>query len=61
MPTGFEEPKRNALIAEQATVQAEKFQGRLLGEYTNSIFPDQSWHKPRGSAVVDFVRIVPSI
>jgi SAM-dependent methyltransferase len=56
MATGFEIPSHDALIVEQATVQAEKFQGRLLAEYSSYIFPDQSWREPRGSAVVDFVR-----
>ncbi|MGB2787402.1 MAG: methyltransferase domain-containing protein [Candidatus Saccharimonadaceae bacterium] len=56
MPTGFEVPSRDALIAEQATVQAEKFQGRLIAEYNGYIFPGQSWREPRGSAVADFVR-----
>lgn len=56
MSTGFELPNIDALIAEQATVQAEKFQGRLLAVYSNYIFPGQSWREPRGSAIVDFVR-----
>jgi hypothetical protein len=56
MSTSFETPDYDALIAEQATVQAEKFQGRLLADYSSYIFPGQSWREPRGSAVVDFVR-----
>lgn len=56
MSTGFEIPSHEALITEQAAVQAEKFQGRLLAEYSGYIFPGQSWREPRGSAVVDFVR-----
>lgn len=56
MSTGFEIPSHDALIAEQATVQAEKFQGRLLSEYSSYIFPGQRWREPRGSAVVDFIR-----
>lgn len=56
MSTGYEMPSHDALITEQAAVQAEKFQGRLLAEYSSHIFPGQSWREPRGSAVVDFVR-----
>lgn len=56
MFTGFEIPNHEALIVEQTTVQAEKFQGRLLAEYSGYIFPGQNWREPRGSAVVDFVR-----
>ncbi len=56
MSTGFEIPSHSALVAEQATVQAEKFQGRVLAQYSNYIFPGQDWLEPRGSAVVDFVR-----
>lgn len=56
MSAGFEIPSHDALLAEQAFVQAEKFQGRLLAEYSSYIFPGQSWREPRGSAVVDFVR-----
>jgi SAM-dependent methyltransferase len=56
MSTAFESPSHDALIAEQATVQAEKFQGRLLDEYSSYMFPGQDWREPRGSAVADFVR-----
>jgi hypothetical protein len=56
MPAGFEVPSRDTLIAEQALVQAEKFQGRLLREYDNYIFEGQTWREPRGSAVTDFVK-----
>jgi hypothetical protein len=56
MSTGFETPTHEALLAEQATVQAEKFQGRLLAEYSSYFFPGQNWREPHGSAVVDFVR-----
>lgn len=56
MSVGFEIPSHDALVAEQAAVQAEKFQGRLLAEYSSYIFPGQSWREPRGSAMVDFVR-----
>jgi hypothetical protein len=56
MSNGFEIPSHDALIAEQAAVQVEKFQGRQLDEYSSLIFPGQSWREPRGSAVVDFVR-----
>jgi hypothetical protein len=56
MILGFEIPSHDALVAEQAVVQAEKFQGRRLAEYSSYIFPGQSWREPCGSAVVDFVR-----
>jgi len=56
MSTGFEIPSHEALLAEQATVQAKKFQARLLAKYSRYIFPGQSWREPRGSAIVDFVR-----
>ncbi len=56
MSVDFETPSYDALLAEQASVQAEKFQGRILTEYTYHIFPGQSWRKPRGSAVADFIR-----
>jgi hypothetical protein len=53
---GFETVSHEELIAEQAVVQSEKFQGRLLAEYSDYIFPGQDWIQPRGSAVADFVR-----
>ena len=56
MSTNFEIPSHGALLTEQAAVQAEKFQGRLLDEYSNYIFPGQGGTDPRGSAIVDFVR-----
>ncbi|HEX8182633.1 MAG TPA: hypothetical protein VF575_03455 [Candidatus Saccharimonadales bacterium] len=56
MSTDFELPSHDALVAEQTVVQAEKFQGRLLAEYNNYIFPGQEWREPRGSAVVDFIK-----
>lgn len=56
MSASFEQPSYDALIAEQAIVQAEKFQGRTLDEYSSYIFPNQNWPEPRGSAVVDFAR-----
>lgn len=56
MSASFEAPSHDALIAEQETVQAEKFQGRLLAEYSSYMFPGQNWREPRGSAVADFVR-----
>ncbi|HSX07501.1 MAG TPA: hypothetical protein VLG11_01260 [Candidatus Saccharimonadales bacterium] len=56
MPAGFEVPSYEALVAEQATVQAEKFQGRRLAAYNNQIFPGQSLREPCGSAVVDLAR-----
>lgn len=56
MSNGFEIPNHDTLVAEQAVVQAEKFQGRLLREYNDYMFPGQTWREPRGSAVADFVR-----
>lgn len=56
MPPRFEIPTKEALIAEQAKVQAEKHQGRLLREYNYLMFPGQSYREPKGSAVADFVR-----
>ena len=55
MRTSFETPSYDALLVEQAAVQAEKFQGRTLTQYSQLIFPTQHLPKPRGSAVVDFV------
>jgi SAM-dependent methyltransferase len=56
MSTGFEAPNYDTLIAEQAIVQAEKFQGRQLSEYNVYMFPGQGWREPRESAVTDFVK-----
>lgn len=56
MTSRFEAPSYTELVAEQAIVQVEKFQGRLLAEYSDYFFPCQSWREPRGSAVVDFAR-----
>lgn len=58
MSSSHEEPRYAALLAEQAAVQAGKFQGRLLDEYSSYIFPGLNWRKPRGSAVADFVKPV---
>lgn len=56
MSNQFELPTHDALLAEQELVQAEKFQGRLLAEYSRYIFPGQKWREPRGGALVDFVK-----
>lgn len=56
MTASYERPNHEALLAEQAVVQAEKVTGRLLQEYSDLIFPDQNWREPRGSAMVDFVK-----
>lgn len=56
MSAGFEMPRHDDLLAEQALVQAEKFQSRLLGEYSSYLFPGQQDREPGTSAVVDFVR-----
>ncbi len=56
MSTTFEITSHDDLIAEQAIVQANKFQGRLLDEYSSYIFPGQRWREPRGSTVVDFIK-----
>ncbi len=55
MRPSFESSSYEALLVEQAEVQAEKFQGRTLTHYSQLIFPTQHLPKPRGSAVVDFV------
>lgn len=46
----------DAILAEQAEVQAEKFQGRTLDEYSAYLFPGQRWARPRNSPAADFVR-----
>lgn len=56
MRTSFETLSYDALLVEQAEVQVEKFQGRTLTHYSQLIFPTQHLPKPRGSAVVDFVK-----
>jgi hypothetical protein len=43
------------LLAEQALIQAGKFQGRLLTEYNQYIFPGRGWRVPQSSAVTDFL------
>ena len=49
------DPGFEALLAEQAEVQAGKFQGRLLDEYSRYMFPGQMWREPRSSNVTDFL------
>jgi hypothetical protein len=56
MPTKFETPQYDVLLAEQDAVQAGKFQGRLLTDYNDCMFPTQDWQEPRSCAVTDFVR-----
>ena len=51
----FEAPSHEALVAEQAAVQAEKFQGQLLNEYSQLIFPGQEFREPLSCAVTDFL------
>ena len=45
-----------SLVAEQEVVQATKFQGRMLEEYSQYIFPGQRWRTPRSSEITDFLR-----
>lgn len=45
-----------ALIAEQAEVQKDKFQGRGLAEYNRLIFPGETWSVRSSSAVADAIR-----
>jgi SAM-dependent methyltransferase len=56
MSPKFEAPAFEDLVTEQAAVQADKFQGRLLNEYSSYIFRGQDWREPRSSAVTDFLR-----
>lgn len=56
MSPKFEAPSFEALVVEQEAVQARKFQGRLLDEYSHYIFPGQHWRIPRSSEVTDFLR-----
>lgn len=56
MPTTYQAPSYESLLAEQADVQAAKFQGRLLRDYNSYIFPGQSFREPRSCAVTDLVR-----
>lgn len=42
------------LYAEQEATQHSKFQGRLLGDYTVSIFRGNAWKEPRSCPVTDF-------
>lgn len=56
MPSGFEVPGYEDLVAEQALVQAGKFQGRTLSEYEYRMFPGEKWLVPRSSPTSDFVR-----
>lgn len=55
MTSEIRDPGLEMLLAEQAEVQAHKFQGRQLDEYTRYIFPGQTWREPRSSAVTDFL------
>jgi len=55
LPT-FETSAFKSLVAEQEVVQATKFQGRMLDEYSQYIFPGQRWRTPRSSEVTDFLR-----
>lgn len=52
----FEKPTHEKLVAEQESVQREKFQGRLLDEYSAYIFPTQEWRMPKSCAVTDLLR-----
>jgi hypothetical protein len=56
MSSGIETLSFDSLVAEQAVVQAEKFQGRLLTQYDNYFFPGQNWPQPVGCATADFVK-----
>lgn len=56
MSLEFASRNLDELRAEQKAVQADKFQGRMLSEYNNYIFPGQNWHTPQGSEVADFIR-----
>ena len=56
MPPKFNPQSFESLISEQEVVQAGKFQGRLLKEYNQYIFPGQAWREPCSSAVADFLR-----
>lgn len=56
MTARFEMPTFEALVTEQAVVQGEKTRNRALGDYSNVIFPTQTWTKPRSCAVTDFMR-----
>lgn len=56
MSLEFASPNLDELRAEQKAVQVDKFQGRMLSEYNNYIFPGQNWHTPQGSEVADFMR-----
>lgn len=56
MRTNFETPSHDTLLAEQAVVQAEKFQGRLLAEYDSYLFADYRGDEAHGNAVIDFAK-----
>jgi SAM-dependent methyltransferase len=56
MLPAFETSSFKSLTAEQEVVQATKFQGRLLEEYSRYIFPGQTWRTPRSTEVTDFLR-----
>lgn len=56
MSSEFYTPTFEAVVAEQAVVQQEKHQGRLLEDYSVCIFPGQHWEMPVSSVVADFVR-----
>lgn len=58
MLSKFERPSFENLVTEQESVQREKFQGRLLDEYSNYLFPGQKWREPRSTAVTDLLRPV---
>lgn len=56
MSRKYETRPFDTLVAEQEVVQARKFQGRILAEYSRCMFPGQEWRIPCSSAVTDFVR-----
>lgn len=50
------EQLHSQLLDEQAQVQADKFQGRMLGEYNDYLFRDQRNEKPHSNEVVRLAR-----
>lgn len=56
MTSNYESPTFEALVAEQKIVQADKFQGRLLGEYNRYIFTGQSGRESRSCSITDFLK-----